>query len=163
MLPSDYLVITERNGNTFFKVTPLGMDGLPIASTNELLFGGLPTDPANGPGYSRYQWNSGYAAAGNFPTQAQAFTAISALKFFEGTGTTPVPIKGFRIDNDGEADVKMIIMSETSFENRVIPEPSTFLMGLGAGLMFAFSRTRKREGGEAPQLHTKPSLRACFQ
>jgi len=144
MLPTDYIVITERNGNTFFRVTPLGMDGLPIASTNVLLFGGLITDPANGPSYSRYQWNSGYAAAGNFPSQAQAFTATSALKFFEGTGVTPVPIKGFRIDNDGEADVKIIIMSETSFETRVIPEPSSFLMSLGAGLLFALSRGRKR-------------------
>jgi PEP-CTERM motif len=150
MMPGDYLLIA-------------GMDGLPIPSTNDLLFGGLPTDAPNGQAYSTYQWNSGYAAAGNFPTQAQAFTALSALKFFEGTGITPVPIKGFRIDNDGEADVKIMIMSETSFENRVIPEPSTFLMGLGAGLMFVFSRTRKQKGGEAPQFHTKPSLRACFQ
>lgn len=143
MLPTDYIVITERNGNTFFRVTPLGMDGQPIASANVLLFGGLVTDLPNGPGYSRYQWNSGYAAAGNFPTQAQAFTATSAMKFFEGTGVTPVPIKGFRIDNDGEADVKIIIMSDSSFETRVIPEPSTFWMGLTAILLMVCSRKRK--------------------
>jgi hypothetical protein len=145
MLPTDYIVITERNGNTFLRVTPLGMDGSPIANTNVLLFGGLQTDPPNGEGYSRYQWNSGYAAAGNFPTQAQAFTATSALKFFEGTGVTPVAIRGFRIDNDGEADVKIIIMGTTSFETRVIPEPSSFLLSLGAGVIFAFSRKRKRQ------------------
>lgn len=142
MLATDYIVISERNGNTFFEVTPLDVNGNVIAGANVLRFGGLQTDPANGASYSRYQWNTGYASPGNQPTQAQALTVAAGSKFFEGTGLTAVPIGGFRIDNDGEADVKMMIFSDTPFENRLIPEPSTFLMGLSAALLFAFSRNR---------------------
>lgn len=142
MLATDYIVISERNGNTFFEVTPLDVNGNVIAGANVLRFGGLQTDPANGDAYSRYQWNTGYASPGNLPTQAQALTVAAGSKFFEGTGLTAVPVGGFRIDNDGEADVKMMIFSDTPFENRLIPEPSTFLMGLSAALLFAFSRNR---------------------
>jgi hypothetical protein len=68
----------------------------------------------------------------------------SGSKFFDGTTETPGPIYGFRIDNDGEADVKMVVISDTPFENRLGPEPSTSLLGLGAGLLFLLSRNRKR-------------------
>ncbi|MES2661571.1 MAG: PEP-CTERM sorting domain-containing protein [Verrucomicrobiota bacterium] len=139
MKPSDYLLVSERNGNTYFEVTPLKQDGTPFEFANKLLFGG-----PGGPSYSVYDWNSGYAAAGNFPDQAQAFSVASAGKFFEGTSETPGLIYGFRIDNDGEADVKMVIISDTPFEGRLVPEPSTFLMGLGACLLFGFSRNRGR-------------------
>ncbi len=138
MAPTDYLLVSERNGNTYFEVTPLKQDGTPYEFANKLLFGG----PGGAP-YTVYDWNSGFAAAGNFPDQAQAFSVASASKFFEGTTETPGPIYGFRIDNDGEADVKMVVISNTPFEGRLVPEPSTFLLGLGAGLIFVFKRNRK--------------------
>ncbi len=138
MLISDYLLVSERNGNTYFKVTPLKQDGTPFEFANKLLFGG-----SGGAPYSVYDWNSGYAAATNEPTQAQAFSVASAAKFFEGTTETPGPIYGFRIDNDGQADVKMVVISNTTFENRLVPEPSTALLSWGAGVLFAFSRNRR--------------------
>lgn len=140
MLISDYLLVSERNGNTYFKVTPLKQDGTPFQFANQLLFGG-----SGGPPYTVYDWNSGYSAATNASDQAQAFSVASAAKFFEGTSETPGPIYGFRIDNDGQADVKMVVISNTSFENRLVPEPSTAMLAWGAGLLFAFSRRRTRQ------------------
>ncbi len=136
---TDFLVVSERNGNTYFEVTPLKEDGTPFEFANKLLFGG-----SGGAPYTVYDWNSGYAAAGNEPTQAQAFSVASAAKFFEGTTETPGPIYGFRIDNDGQADVKMVVISNTPFENRLVPEPSTALLSLGTALLFSFSRSRRK-------------------
>lgn len=138
---TDYLLVSERNGNTYFEVTPLKQDGTPFEFANKLLFGG-----SGGPPYTVYDWNSGFAAAGNAPDQAQAFSVASAGKFFEGTSETPGPIYGFRIDNDGQADVKMVVISNTSFENRLIPEPSAPLLGMVAGLLFIFKRSRRTNG-----------------
>ena len=139
MKPTDYILVSERNGNTYFEVTPLKEDGTPFADANKLLFGG----PGGNP-YTVYDWNSGYAAAGNVSSQAQAFSVASINKFFENTSETPGEIYGFRIDNDGEADAKIVIISDTPFEGRAVPEPSAFMMSLGAGLLLAFRRDRRR-------------------
>lgn len=143
MQPSDYVLVSERYGNTYFEVTPLMADGTPYVGANVLRYGG-----AGGAGYSVYDWNSGYAAAGNTPTQAQAFSVTSVSKFFEGTSVTPGPVYGFRIDNDGEADTKILIISDSPFDDnppnpQLVPEPSAFMMALGASLCFVFSRRRK--------------------
>ncbi len=135
----DYILVSERNGNTFFKVTPLQADGTPYAGANTLLFGGNGGNP-----YTVYNWNSGYAAASNNPDQAQAFSVASVAKFFEGTAVTPGPVYGFRIDNDGEADVKIVLISDNPFDDnpfRPIPEP-TSAMALAAGALGLLIRRR---------------------
>jgi hypothetical protein len=137
MLPTDYVFLSERNGNSSFEITALREDGTPFAEANKLRFGGAGGEP-----YAVYDWNSGISSAGYYVTQAQAFSVVSAKKFFEGTTETEAPIFGFRIDNHGDADVKLAIVSDTSFENRVIPEPSSFLLSLMIGLVFVLSRKR---------------------
>lgn len=100
---ADYILVMERWGNTFFELTPLDATGEPIAEANVLRFG-YPT----GTPYTLYDWNTGYANAIYETAQAYAFTVAKASKFFEGT-TVPAQdrlVYGFRIDNDGEADVK---------------------------------------------------------
>lgn len=144
MQPNDYVLVSERDGNTYFEVTPLKADGTPYVGANVLRYGG------NGGGsYQVYDWNSGYAAAGNVSTQAQAFSVTSVSKFFENTSVTPGPVYGFRIDNDGEADTKILIVSDNPFSDNppnpmLVPEPSSLLMSMGAGLFFLTSRKRRR-------------------
>ncbi|MGD7654525.1 MAG: hypothetical protein ACQCXQ_15005 [Verrucomicrobiales bacterium] len=136
----DYVLISERNGNTYFEVTPLKADGTPYENANVLRFGG-----DGGLSYEVYDWNSGYAASSNQPTQAQAFTVASVAAFFEGTTATPGPVWGFRIDNDGEADTKIVVMSNDTFTNNpttTVPEPSTFLASLLAPLLMVLRRRR---------------------
>ncbi len=140
MKPTDYILVSERNGNTYFEVTPLKADGTPFAFAKKLLFGGAGGNP-----YTVYNWNSGFAAAGNVSTQAQAFSVASIQKFFENTTETPGDIYGFRIDNDGEADAKIVIISDTPFEGRLVPEPSAFMMSFGAVLLLVLRRKRLRE------------------
>lgn len=136
----DFILVSERNGNTFFKVTPLKADGTPYDGANSLLFGG----PGGNP-YTVYNWNSGYAAASNNPDQAQAFSVASVAKFFEGTGVTPGPVYGFRVDNDGEADVKIVLISDSPFDDnplRPVPEPSS-AVALAAGALGLLARRRR--------------------
>jgi len=124
--PTDYVLVSERWGNTFFELQPLGADGELIAGANTLRFGG-----DGGSAYSAYDWNSGYASDSYFTFQAQAFTVVSTEKFFEGTGLTG-EVYGFRIDNDGDADVKFFGLSDETFtnnpENPLVPEPSSALL-----------------------------------
>lgn len=139
----DYILVSERFGNTYFEVTPLRADGTPYAGANVLRFGGAGGNP-----YEVYDWNTGYAAAGNQPTQAQAFTVASVSKFFEGTAETPGPVYGFRIDNDGEADIKVLVVSDSPFSDNplnpmLVPEPSAFFLMAGASLFFLTSRNRR--------------------
>ena len=143
MKPEDYVIVSERFGNTYFEITPLKEDGTPYAGANVLRFGGSTTGPA----YSVYDWNSGYAAAGSQPDQAQAFSVASVSKFFEGTAVTPGPVYGFRIDNDGEADTKIFVVgtnpfSDNPYNPQLVPEPSAFLLGVGSLLGGLFRRRR---------------------
>jgi hypothetical protein len=129
----DYLLVSERWGNTYFTLTPLDSSGQVITGANTLRFG-YPTGNA----YTKYDWNSGYAAASYFNDQAMAFTVASVSKFFEGTQTTPQTVFGFRVDNDGEADVKFFGLAS----NQLIPEPSSALLTAIAGLIMALRRRR---------------------
>ena len=54
----DYLLVSERWGNTYFTLTPLDASGEVIIGANTLRFG-YPTGDA----YTKYDWNSGYAAS----------------------------------------------------------------------------------------------------
>jgi hypothetical protein len=139
----DYILVSERFGNTYFEVTPLKADGTPYTGANVLRFGG-----PGGAAYAVYDWNTGYAAATNQPPQAQTLTVASVSKFFEGTSETPGPVYGFRIDNDGEADIKVLIVSRNTFADNphnpiLVPEPSGFLMAAGAGGLLLVRRSRR--------------------
>lgn len=123
----DHILVSERWGNTFFELTPLGADGDVIAGANKLRFG-YPTGGA----FTKYDWRTGYASASYQSGQDQAFTVASVTKFFEGTTITdPVDqiVYGFRIDNNGQADVKFLGLSDNTFTNN----PENPLLSGGAG------------------------------
>jgi hypothetical protein len=143
----DYFLISERWGNSFFEVTALMEDGTPYANANVLRIGG--PGGTFGVGYQVGDWNTGYAASGNVPSQAQTLTIFSVAKFFEGTNGIQGPVFGLRIDNDGEADVKIVGISDNTFtdnelNDKVVPEPAAFLMTLAGGAILMFSRKRTR-------------------
>ncbi|TVP79381.1 MAG: PEP-CTERM sorting domain-containing protein [Puniceicoccaceae bacterium] len=135
----DYIVVAERNGNTFFELTPLGVDGLPIAGANTLEF-----DDA-------YGWRSGYRNAADSFNQDMWFTAARIDKFFEGTSVVASDqvVYGYRIENNGNADIKLFGASDNTFEDNPInplvpvPEPATASLLLGAlAMLTACSRRR---------------------
>lgn len=125
---SDYLVVSERNGNTYFELTPLGADGNPIAGANSLEFN------------ATYGWRSGYRNV-NDPNNNQDmwFSAARIDKFFEGTSVAASDqvVYGYRIDNNGNADVKFFGASDDPFENNPrnplfpVPEPSATALLFG--------------------------------
>ncbi len=98
---SDYLFVSERLGNTFFDLVALDKDGNPIVGGNVVGFD------------APYRWNSGYAPVDQM-TQPMWFSVIDIEAF--GVDTEDFPIYGFRIDNDGEADVKFFGLSADPFE-----------------------------------------------
>jgi hypothetical protein len=137
--PTDFVLVSERWGNTYFTLTALDAEGEVITGANILRFG----YPTGDGGYTQYDWNSGYASSSYVTDQAFAFTAASVSKFFEGTSVTPQNVFGFRVDNDGQADVKFLGLSDNSFtDNKPIPEPSTTLLAVMAALACALHRRR---------------------
>lgn len=131
---TDYLVVAERNGNTFFELTPLGRDGNPISGANTLQFN------------ATYGWRSGYENdydANN--GQDMWFSAARISKFFQGTAVALADqvVFGYRIDNNGQADVKFFGASDDPFENNprnpLIPEPSSVALLMGLGALFKLS------------------------
>jgi hypothetical protein len=141
--PTDTILVQERDGNTFFQLTALGINGQPIAGANVLQFA---DDTLNS--NTQYDWNSGYANSSYQPGQTYNFTVASVSKFFEGTDVDPEDqlVTGFQINNQGNADVKFFGASDDTFLNNpydpeipgttplpgtpVIPEPR--LLGLMA-------------------------------
>ena len=136
--PEDYLLVSERFGNTYFSLSALDATGAPISGTNLLRFG-----YPSGAGYELYDWNTGYAAASYSNSQAFALTVADVSLFFTGTSVAPQPVFGFRVDNDGEADVKFFGGSANTFANNpAVPEPSSFVLVLG--VLAAAGARRKR-------------------
>lgn len=121
----DHLVVSERFGNTFFTVTPLDINGNPITSARKLRFGFV-QGPNNGGGSTtgngsrKYDWNIGYGSAGQNGSQPQYFSVVD-VELFNSTS----PIYGFRIDNNGEADVKFYGIADNTFidnpTNPIVP------------------------------------------
>lgn len=161
---SDYLVVAERDGNTFFELTPLGANGNPIPGANRLLFGdnrnstqraavGLTTPLTGDP----HDWNTLYRNQNDaFSSQSMWFTAARVSQFFAGTQVAPADqhVYGFRIDNNGNADVKFFGASDNTFEDNFvnplvppIPEPSTllFVAALAPTLLLRRRRLRVME------------------
>lgn len=128
----DYFMVSERWGNSEFEVTALDQNGNPYVNANVLRIG------ANGgvihtpEGYQVYDWVTGYAASTNVASQSQAITLFSVQKFFEATIGPAGPVFGLRINNDFEADFKIVGISANSFSdnplNPAVPEPSACLL-----------------------------------
>lgn len=97
---SDYVLVAERFGNTFFDLVALDKDGAIIPGARIVGFDEL------------YGWNTGFAPS-EHPTQPTWFTVVDVEVF--NVDTTETPIYGFRIDNNGEADVKFFGLSEDPF------------------------------------------------
>jgi hypothetical protein len=137
----DYLIVAERNGNTYFEITPLDADGNVIAGANTLYFD------------ADYGWRTGYHNANDSNGgQDMWFTATSVANFFEGTTITDSEdqvVYGYRIDNNGNADVKFFGASTDSFENNPtsnlvpVPEPKAYALILGLAIA-GFSTSRRR-------------------
>ncbi len=113
--PQNYLMVMERDGNTFFEVLPLDAAGNPIPGANLLRFGDCDGAPNGGCGGSLqvYDWNVGLAHSTYQSGQPMALSVAPITKFFEGTS---VPLAdqlvfGLRVDNDGGADVKFFGLS----------------------------------------------------
>jgi hypothetical protein len=143
----DYLLVSERWGNSVFQVTALMADGTPYATANVLNLGG--SGGSQDVGYGLYDWNTGIASKDNFRKQAQTLTVFSVSKFFEGTQGIRGPVYGLRIDNDGQADPKILGISNDTFSNNpenplLVPEPSTLVIFFSASLLFLGSRSRAR-------------------
>ena len=146
---TDAFLIQERDGNTYFKVEAIGADGNVIAGSNTLVFGGnTDADPeSTGSSQQRYDWNSGYTLQNYQASQSIAFTVAETSVFFDGTSVLEEDqiVYGFRIDNNGNADVKFFGLSDDSFENNPIspiPEPAVFSSLLGLAALLIATRRR---------------------
>ncbi|RYD28123.1 MAG: PEP-CTERM sorting domain-containing protein [Verrucomicrobiaceae bacterium] len=142
---TDYLLVSERWGNSSFQLLALAANGQPYEGANTLRLGGSGGTP--GIGYEVHDWNTGYAAQGNVADQAQALTLFSVARFFSGTQAITGPVYGLRIFNYDEADVKILGISDNTFSDNpdnpnVVPEPTAMLMSLVGGLIFLGFRRR---------------------
>ncbi len=144
LLEADHMLISERWGNSTLMVTALDIAGNPIGNT--LALGGSQAD--NGLSYNDHDWTTGYAPQDSTNhAQAQALTVFSVKKFFEGTDVQLKQVFGVRVENDNEADTKILGIGVDTFTNNpenplVIPEPSAFLLALISGLGFIARRKR---------------------
>lgn len=112
----DYLLVTERNGNTFFDLVPLDATGTPI-------------DGAETVGFDNpYGWNTGYATV-ELVDQPMwiSVTDVEAFNVSE-------QIWGFRVNNDGEADVKFFAASTEPFTVPVSSIAGSVVVDTGAAI-----------------------------
>ncbi len=105
----DYLAVGERNGNTYFTLTPIDEFGNIISGSTSVRFGFTP-GTSSGNGTTRYDWDIGYSPT-NQSSQSMIYSVVKADLFNIGSDA----IFGFRIDNLGDADVKLMALSETDF------------------------------------------------
>ncbi|MBT8326696.1 MAG: hypothetical protein KJP21_03170, partial [Bacteroidia bacterium] len=110
----EYIVVSERDGNTYFTITPLGPDGNVISGARSLRFG-FQTGTTSSNGNNRYDWNFRYSSQGRSGTQPQYMSVVDVSLF-----NTSQPIYGLRIDNNGDADVKFYGMSPDSTNDNPI-------------------------------------------
>jgi hypothetical protein len=132
----DYMMVAERNLNSQFILRPLDQNGNLIVGTNAIRFAG--DAPISGDPMQRYDWNTGYASSHYISNQVFGISVASTELFFRDTGLSYQPIYGFLIDNDGEADFKLLGMSTTQF----VPEPAAALLG-GIGMLLLLQRRQR--------------------
>ncbi|NNJ55297.1 MAG: T9SS type A sorting domain-containing protein [Bacteroidia bacterium] len=107
----DYIIVGERNGNTHFLVTPLDSVGNVISGASPLHFGNT-TGTTSSNGNNKYDWNTTFAP--NF-SQPMYITVVDVALFGTSSG-----VYGFRVDNNGDADVKFFGMSDDPFDNNPV-------------------------------------------
>lgn len=143
---SDYLLVSERLGNTFFDLVALDKNGNAIPGGDVIGFD------------APYRWNTRYAPS-NEPTQPMWFTVVDIEVF--NVDTEDFPIYGFRIDNDGEADVKFFGLSADPFEPEMTLDKTVYAghdggvgcgtsgelatVGVGAEITYCFEVTNDGE------------------
>ncbi len=136
----DFVLVAERSGNTYFDLTPLDASYNPITNANTLRFGG-PDFP--GPAHTRYEFRTGVIPAGSAgQNQDQALGVADVSLFFDSTlggpGTAPPQlVYGFRVNNDGQADVQFFGLSP-------VPEAGTIVAAVGVGFLFLVGIVRRR-------------------
>lgn len=106
ILADDYIIVSERNGNSTFRIVPLDSNGQPIAGADTLEF--------RGP----YDWDTGFQNASD-PANQRLFLTVAKASLFFNTPAAFQPVYGYRIDNISEADVKFFGGSDNSFENNL--------------------------------------------
>ena len=115
---NDYLLASERYGNSTFTVIPLDQNGNVIGDYVCYGCGGGGT-------YTKYDWNTGYAPGPYQSVQAQVFTVVP-ISIFNATG----PIFGLRIFNGvDQADVKFYGLSDNSFTDNPLNPTVTGIAG----------------------------------
>lgn len=107
----DFLIVSERNGDQSFSLTPLRWDGNPIAGANTVTI-------------STYPWNTGYAP-GDKKTEPFCLAAIDIEQF--GVNTDKLSISGFRVQNTSGADIKFYTASDTTFASRKAKKTVAYL------------------------------------
>ncbi len=127
---NDFVLVAERNGNTYFELIPLDINGNVITGANILRFG-FPTGTA----HTRYDYRTGIIPAGDAGIgngasgQDQAMSIAPTTLFFNNNFGKPnasastQDIYGFRVNNDGQADILV-------FGLEPVPEPGTILFSL---------------------------------
>jgi hypothetical protein len=123
LLPTDYLIVSERDGNTHFAITPLDSVGNVISGARTLRFGHT-NGNASPNGNRKYDWNTGFASAGRYPSQPQYMSVIRVSLF-----NTNVNVYGLRIDNNGDADVKFYGFSDSTFSDNPVNPSVTGIAG----------------------------------
>lgn len=131
---ADYLVVGERNGNSFLRIQALDANG------DEISGAALEYQASSGTDGSPYQeWNTGFGASGD-PNSRQPLnlSVVSAGLFFDSVA--PETIFGLRVYNTADADIKVLASSSKSFTSNPqnplfpvpVPEPASFgfLLGL---------------------------------
>ena len=137
---SDYMLVAERFGNTFFDLVALDKNGDVIPGGDVVGF-----DAA-------YRWNTGYAPSSQ-PTQPMWFTVVDIEAF--NVDTEDTPIYGFRIDNDGEADVKFFGLAADPFEPAMSLDKTVYA-GHDSGVGCATS-------GELATVAVNADVTYCFE
>jgi hypothetical protein len=135
----DYVMVAERWSNSQFSLRALDQFGNVIPGSNTVRFAG--NAPIAGDGTLRYDWQTGYSSSSYYADQPFGISVAKVDLFFSGTGVTQTPVFGFLIDNDGEADFKLLGLSSDTFTNNV-PEPSSAILFSFVLLVGLSRRTR---------------------
>lgn len=109
LIEGQFLLVEERHGNARFELTALDATGAPIA-------GGQPVG-VDAP----YGWNSGFAPADYAEAQPVHLTVIEVGRFLPAGVTS---MSGVRIDNNDEADIKLVPLGGALYEESAPAGPS---------------------------------------
>lgn len=146
---TDFVLMQERNGNTYFQLSPLDINGDVISGANIIQFASSNNDPSTG-----YSWNTGIADSGYQPDQPMYYSVASISNFFNDTSVPAEDqnVFGFAVNNQGNADTKFYGLSDDTFSNNpidisvpvTIPEAGSSLFFAGLILARSFARRRPR-------------------